>query len=99
MARKKSPPLRYALVMASLLLSYSLFGSAQSLMTVRSQTHRDRSQPLREMIDLAPRLTPAKHEARPLRRIPLPQGLGMQHQEDAVRQQTMVPFTPLVGTS
>src|SRR2546423_10228491 len=54
------------------------------------------------MISLAPRLALTKHESKPLRRIPLPPGLNTQlnmQQEDSVRQQTMIPFTPIVGTS
>src|ERR1700737_793206 len=39
-----------------------------------------------------------KHEAEPVRRIPLPPGLT-QAEEDSVRQRTVVPFTPVVGTS
>jgi hypothetical protein len=98
----KLPLLGPAAVVASLLLSGCLFGFAQSRMTVRSQTHRDVSPPLRDMISLTPRLALTKHESQPLRRIPLPPGLNTQlnmQQEDSVRQQTMVPFTPVVGSS
>src|SRR6266853_472080 len=39
-----------------------------------------------------------RHEVEPVRRIPLPPGLS-NLEEDPIRQQTMVPFTPVVGTS
>ncbi|MBI3474167.1 MAG: hypothetical protein HY010_00405 [Acidobacteria bacterium] len=69
-------------------------------MTVRREVQRDVSPPLREMIKLMPPPSLARHEAEPARRIPLPPGLEAQGQvEDSVRQQTMVPFTPVVGTS
>ena len=98
----KLPLLRPAAVVASLLLTGCLLGFAQSRMTVRSQTHRDVSPPLRDMISLAPRLALTKHESQPLRRIPLPPGLNTplnMQPEDSVRQQSVVPFTPIVGTS
>jgi hypothetical protein len=50
------------------------------------------------MIRYAPPPSLEKQEAEPMRRIPLPPGLS-QLEEDPVRQQTMVPFTPVVGTS
>jgi hypothetical protein len=69
-------------------------------MTIRREVQRDVSPPLREMIKLMPPPSLVRHEAEPARRIPLPPGLGGQGQvEDSVRQQTMVPFTPAVGTS
>jgi hypothetical protein len=83
-----------------LLLSLTLPGFAQSqpTMTVRREVHRDVSPPLREMVKLMPAPSLAKHEAEPVRRIPLPSGLSMLP-EDPIRQQTVVPFTPVVGTS
>ena len=96
---KSSPSLRHALVLASLLLICCVSGFAQSRMTVRREVQRDVSPPLREMIKLMPPPSLARHEAEPARRIPLPPGLGTPGQEDSVRQQTMVPFTPAVGTS
>src|SRR6266852_1572286 len=71
-------------------------------MTVRREVQRDVSPPLREMIKLMPPPSSVRHEAQPVRRIPLPPGLGIQGQgqaEDSVRQQSVVPFTPVVGTS
>jgi len=67
-------------------------------MTVRREVHRDVSPPLRDMIKVTPRPTRDKHEAEPVRRIPQPPGLSTL-EEDPIRQQTMVPFTPTVGTS
>ncbi|HEY1400949.1 MAG TPA: hypothetical protein VF953_05125 [Terriglobales bacterium] len=99
---KKSPSLRHAAVLAGLLFSCCLFGFTQSRMTVRREVQRDVSPPLREMIKLMPPPSLLKHEAKPVRRIPLPPGLGIQGQgqaEDSVRQQSVVPFTPVVGTS
>ncbi|HKB98051.1 MAG TPA: hypothetical protein VKD23_04610 [Terriglobales bacterium] len=90
--------LRHAAVLACLVLSSCLPGFAQSRMTVRRDVHRDVSAPLREMILHAPAPSPQKHEAQPVRRIPLPPGLT-QLQEDSVQQRTVVPFTPVVGTS
>ncbi len=98
MLGKKSPSLRHAVVVAGLLLSCCLFGFAQSRMTVRREVSRDVSPPLREMIKLMPPPSLVMREAEPVRRIPLPPGLSTQG-EDPIRQQTMVPFTPIVGTS
>src|SRR6267142_1856704 len=98
MLGRKSPSLRHAAVLASLLLSSCLSGFAQSRMTVRREVHRDVSPPLWEMIKLTPVPSVTKHEAEPARRIPLPPGLS-NLEEDPIRQQTMVPFTPVVGTS
>jgi hypothetical protein len=67
-------------------------------MTVRRATHRDVSPPLTEMMRQAPPISLVRHEAEPLRRIPLPPGLE-QLEEDSVRQRTLVPFTPVVGAS
>lgn len=100
MSGRKSPSLRLAAVMAGLVLSCCLSLSAQSRMTVRREVQRDVSPPLREMIKLMPPPSLVRHEAEPARRIPLPPGLETQTPaEDSVRQQTMVPFTPVVGTS
>src|SRR6267142_3770709 len=98
MLGRKSPSLRHAAVLASLLLSCCLSGFAQSRMTVRREVHRDVSPPLREMIKVTPKPSRVKHEAEPVRRIPLPPGLSVL-EEDPIRQQTAAPFTPVVGTS
>ena len=98
MLGRKSPSLRHAVVLAGLLLSCCLSGFAQSRMTVRREVHRDVSPPLREMIKVTPRPSRIKHEAEPVRRIPLPPGLSVL-EEDPIRQQTAAPFTPVVGTS
>ena len=98
MIKQKSFSLRHAVVMACFLLSSCLPGLAQSRMTVRRDVYRDVSAPLSEMIRIAPPPSLTKHEAEPVRRIPLPQGLTPL-EEDPVRQRTMVPFTPVVGTS
>ncbi len=98
MLGRKSPSLRHAVVLACLSLSCYLSGFAQSRMTVRREVHRDLSPPLREMIKVTPRPSRVKHEAEPVRRIPLPPGLSVL-EEDPIRQQTAAPFTPVVGTS
>src|SRR5712664_2995051 len=98
MLGRKSPSLRHAVVLASLSLSCCLSGFAQSRMTVRREVHRDVSPPLREMIKVTPRPSRVKHEAEPVRRIPLPPGLSIL-EEDPIRQQTAAPFTPVVGAS
>src|SRR6266481_3845549 len=98
MSGKNSPSLGLAVLCASLLLSLCLPGFAQSRMTVRHEVHRDVSPPLRDMIKLMPSPSLSRHEAEPVRRIPLPPGLS-NLEEDPIRQQTMVPFTPVVGTS
>ena len=77
MLGKKSPSLRHAAVLAGLLFSCCLFGFTQSRMTVRREVQRDVSPPLREMIKLMPPPSSVRHEAQPVRRIPLPPGLGI----------------------
>src|SRR5882757_11402093 len=100
MPGKNSLAFRSAVVVAGLVLSCCLNGFAQSRMTVRREVQRDVSPPLREMIKLMPPPSLVRREAEPARRIPLPPGLADQGQvEDSVRQQTVVPFTPVVGTS
>ncbi len=98
MITQKQFSLRHAAVLACFVLSSCIAGFAQSRMTVRRDVHRDVSAPLREMILHAPPPSLEKHEAEPVRRIPLPPGLT-QLEEDSVRQRTVVPFTPVVGTS
>src|ERR1700704_4217039 len=97
MMTQKQFSLRHAAVLACLVLSSCIAASAQSRMTVRRNVHRDVSAPLREMILHAPPPSLEKKEAEPVRRIPLPPGLTQQ--EDSVQQRTVVPFTPVVGTS
>ena len=97
MMTHKQFSLRHAAVLACLVLSSCIAASAQSRMTVRRNVHHDVSAPLREMILHAPPPSLEKHEAEPVRRIPLPPGLTQQ--EDSVLQRTVVPFTPVVGTS
>src|SRR3954468_9736734 len=95
-----SSSLRRTLMVGCVTLSCVVSGFAQSRMTVRREVHRDLSPPLREMIKVTPKPTLVRHEAEPVRRIPLPPGLVQQGQvEDSVIQRTMVPFTPTVGTS
>jgi|CZLA01.1.fsa_nt_gi hypothetical protein len=98
MITQKSSSLRHAAVLACCVLFSCLPGLAQSRMTVRRDVHRDVSAPLSEMILHAPPPSLVRHEAEPVRRIPLPAGLTPL-EEDPVRQRTMVPFTPVVGTS
>ena len=77
----------------------SSVSTAQSLMTVRHQEHRDISPPLRDMIATAPQQPLVFHEAEPVRRIPLPPGL-VPLPEDPVRQQTAAAisaFAPVVS--
>src|SRR4030081_1289496 len=98
MMTHKQFSLRHATVLACLVLSSCIAASAQSRMTVLRNVHHDVSPPLREMILHAPPPSLEKHEAEPVRRIPLPPGLT-ELQEDPVRQRTVVPFTPAVGIS
>ena len=98
MITQKPSSLRHAAVLACFVFISCLPGLAQSRMTVRRDVHRDVSAPLTEMILHAPPPSLVKHEAEPVRRIPLPPGLT-QLEEDSVRQRTIVPFTPVVGTS
>ena len=80
-----------------LLLSFSL--AAQSLPTVRGEEHHDLSQPLRDLIQIAPKQAMVVQEAEPARRIPLPPGL-MTLPEDPVRQRTAISgsvFAPVVS--
>src|SRR5712691_5902896 len=98
MITQKQFSLRHAAVLACFVLSSCIASFAQSRMTVRRDVHRDVSPPLREMILQAPPPSLEKHEAEPVRGIPLPPGLT-QIEEDSVRQRTVVPFTPVVGTS
>jgi len=89
---------RFSLV-AGLLLSLTLPLSAQSgPTTVRRDVHHDVSAPLSEMIKAAPPASLVRHEAEPMRRIPLPPGLS-QLAEDPVRQTSIAPLTPLVSQS
>jgi hypothetical protein len=91
---------KYAAALACLILCSCIPALAQSGLTVRGHVHRDVSAPLSQMMLHAPPPSLAKREAKPARRIPLPQGLStLQLEEDPVLQQTMVPFTPVVGTS
>src|SRR5664279_4526312 len=98
MITQKPSSLRHAAVLACFVFISCLPGLAQSRMTVRRHIHRDVSAPLSEMILHAPPPSLVRHEAQPVRRIPLPPGLA-QLEEDSVRQRTVVPFTPVVGTS
>jgi len=66
--------------------------------TVRHDVHHDVSPPLLDLIKLAPPPSLVKHEAEPVRRIPLPPGLS-QLEEDPIRQRTIAPLTPLVSQS
>ena len=93
-----SSRLRQAAVLAGLILCSCLPTLAQSRMTVRRQVHHDVSAPLRDLIKVAPPASLVRREAEPVRRIPLPPGFAPLA-EDPVRQQTVVPFTPVVGTS
>src|SRR5258707_10210139 len=100
MLGRKSPSLRLAVLLAGLLSTFCLSGFAQSRMTVRREVQRDVSPPLRDMIKLMPPPSLVRREAEPARRIPLPPGLLAQGQvEDSVLQHSVVPFTPVVGTS
>jgi hypothetical protein len=79
------------------LFSFSL--RAQSLPTVRGEEHHDVSQPLRDLIQIAPKQAMVVHEAEPARRIPLPPGLTTLP-EDPVRQRTAISgpvFAPVVS--
>ena len=87
------------LVVAGLLLSLTLPLPAQTgPTTVRRDVHHDVSPPLRDMIKAAPPASLVRHEAEPMRRIPLPPGLSTLA-EDPVRQTTIAPLTPIVSQS
>ena len=98
MHRVESYPVKSVALLAALILCSCVPGLAQSLMTVRRQVGHDVSPPLRDLIKAAPLPSLAKREAEPARRIPLPPGFAPLA-EDPVRQQTVAPFTPAVGTS
>jgi hypothetical protein len=76
----------------------ALSAFAQARMTVRHEVHHDVSLPLSEMIKSAPKLPASRHEAEPVRQIPLPPGLTTLR-EDPVLQRTVGPPTPAVGIS
>ena len=87
------------LVVAGLLLSLTLPLTAQTgPTTVRRDVHHDVSPPLRDLIKAAPPASLVRHEAEPMRRIPLPPGLSTLA-EDPVRQTTIAPLTPIVSQS
>jgi hypothetical protein len=92
----------YTLVLVLLLpFLCSSVSTAESLMTVRVEEHRDVSAPLRDMIAAAPRQAMVVHEAEPVRRIPVPPGLTPLP-EDPVRQRTaasVATFAPAVSLS
>jgi hypothetical protein len=96
--RKQFSPGHVAALAGLLIVFSSLSAFAQSRMTVRHQVHHDVSAPLRDLIHAAPQAPLTRHEAEPVRRIPLPPGFTPLA-EDPVRQQTVVPFTPVVGSS
>jgi hypothetical protein len=98
MRRFQSFSEKYVVVAAGLPLCSCLQGRAQSLMTVRRAVHQDLSPPLLDLIKQAPPATPAKREAEPVRRIPLPQGFAPLG-EDPVLQRTVAAATPAVGRS
>jgi hypothetical protein len=98
MITQKLSSLKHATVAACFVLCSCLPGLAQSTMTVRRDVHRDVSAPLSEMILHAPPPSLERHEAEPVRRIPSPPGLAP-GEEDSVIQRTLVPLTPVVGTS
>ena len=90
---------RKLLLGAVLPVFFSLAMAAQSLMTVRTEERHDVSQPLREMIQAAPKQALTIHETEPVRRIPLPTGLATLP-DDPVRQRTaasIAAFAPVVG--
>ena len=93
-----SHPTRKLLLYPTLFFCIGISAFAQSTMTVRHEVHHDVSLPLREMIKSAPKLAASKHEAEPVRRIPLPPGLAPLA-EDPVLQRTVGPNTPTVGIS
>jgi hypothetical protein len=98
MVRRVSNFAKTVLTLVALILCACLAGVAQSLMTVRHAEHHDVSAPLRDLIKQARPATSDKREAEPARRIPLPEGLAPLT-EDPVRQQTVIPGTPSVGSS
>ena len=87
-----------SLVLGALLICLVVPMMAQGPTTVRHDIHHDVSLPLRDMIAVAPPPSLARHEAEPMRRIPLPPGLTALA-EDPVRQTSIAPLTPLVSSS
>src|SRR5260370_14148487 len=82
------------LCVAGLVLLAALPVAAQ-IQTERSSVHQDQSLPLIDLIANTPHPTgPVVHEAEPVRRIPVPQGLLQPGQEDAARQQTTATLAP-----
>ena len=89
-----------SIVALSMLLGVSTAAQAQNQAhsVVRWNVKHDVSAALSEMIKNAPKLSAAaisKHEAEPVRRIPLPPGMsGAAAVQDMVRQQTVAAATP-----
>ena len=98
--RVVSPKLA-ALLAAVFILSVALPAQVmQGPTTIRYNVHHDVSQPLSVMVQHAPPQDLTQREAEPLKRVPLPQGLG-QLTEDSVLQ-TSAPLasqSPVVGLS
>ena len=88
-------PLQIAATSVALLicLATPLFSQVTG-MTVRRDVHHDVSPPLRDLIRNAPPASLTRHEAEPVRPIPLPPGLT-NLPEDPVRQTSIAPLTPL----
>src|SRR5947209_4487298 len=95
--RKRSSACSLLLVVVILCFTTAVLAQVQGP-TVRHDVHHDVSPPLRELIKIAPPPSLTKHEAEPVRRIPLPPGLS-QLEEDPIRQRTIAPLTPLVSQS
>ena len=94
-----------ALATLTLLLSAAVTVPAQNLAhpVLRWNVKHDVSAPLRDMIKAAPKASATllvKHEAEPVRRIPLPPGMaGAAAVPDLVRQQTIAAATPPASQS
>ena len=81
----------------TLLLGATAVAQNQNQPVLRWNVKHDVSAPLSEMVKHAPKLSSAllKHEAEPVRRIPLPPGMsGNTVVQDLVRQQTVAAATP-----
>ena len=87
-----------SIVSFTLLLGATAAAQNQSTPVMRWNVKHDVSAPLSEMIKNAPKATAtvlSKHEAEPVRRIPLPPGMsGSAAVQDLVRQQTVAAATP-----
>ncbi len=87
------------LVAVTLLFGATSSAQNQSHPVLRWNVKHDVSAPLSQMIQQAPKRAIVKHEAEPVRRIPLPPGMSAAAVQDPVRQQLVAPATPTTTLS